>query len=163
MIKRLPRWIIVLALLIPGFSGAQETGWITDKNGCKIVNIAPQDGESADWSGDCRKGFAHGDGTLTWSMSGVVTEIYQGSMAEGYAEGQGKLWRRGGAYVGEWKRSLQHGRGRYEDEDGSWYHGEWAEGVPHGRGKMRTPDGKVLDGEWNKGEWVEPDAMPNRT
>ncbi|MFZ9367335.1 MAG: hypothetical protein ACO25D_07195 [Burkholderiaceae bacterium] len=163
MIKRLPRWIIVLALLLPGFSGAQETGWITDKNGCKIVNIAPQDGESADWSGDCRKGFAHGDGTLTWSMSGVVTEIYQGSMAEGYAEGQGKLWRRGGAYVGEWKRSLQHGRGRYEDEDGSWYHGEWAEGVPHGRGKMRTPDGKVLDGEWNKGEWVEPDAMPNRT
>lgn len=163
MIKRLPRWIIVLALLIPGFSGAQETGWITDKNGCKIVNIAPQDGESADWSGDCRKGFAHGDGTLTWSMPGVVTEIYQGSMAEGYAEGQGKLWRRGGAYVGEWKRSLQHGRGRYEDEDGSWYQGEWAEGVPHGRGKMRTPDGKVLDGEWNKGEWVEPDAMPNRT
>jgi len=163
MIKRLPRWIIVLALLLPGFSGAQETGWIIDKNGCKIVNIAPQDGESADWSGDCRKGFAHGDGTLTWSMSGVVTEIYQGSMAEGYAEGQGKLWRRGGAYVGEWKRSLQHGRGRYEDEDGSWYQGEWAEGVPHGRGKMRTPDGKVLDGEWNKGEWVEPDAMPNRT
>ena len=163
MIKRLPRWIIVLALLLPGFSGAQETGWITDKNGCKIVNIAPQDGESADWSGDCRKGFAHGDRTLTWSMSGVVTEIYQGSMAEGYAEGQGKLWRRGGAYVGEWKRSLQHGRGRYEDEDGSWYQGEWAEGVPHGRGKMRTPDGKVLDGEWNKGEWVEPDAMPNRT
>ena len=163
MIKRLPRWIIVLALLLPGFSGAQETGWITDKNGCKIVNIAPQDGESADWSGDCRKGFAHGDGTLTWSMSGVVTEIYQGSMAEGYAEGQGKLWRRGGAYVGEWKRSLQHGRGRYEDEDGSWYQGEWAEGVPHGRGKMRTPDGKVLDGEWNKGECVEPDAMPNRT
>ena len=163
MIKRLPRWIIVLALLIPGFSGAQEADWITDKNGCKIVNIAPQDGESADWSGDCRKGFAHGDGTLTWSMSGVVTEIYQGSMAEGYAEGQGKLWRRGGAYVGEWKRSLQHGRGRYEDEDGSWYQGEWAEGVPHGRGKMRTPDGKVLDGEWNKGEWVEPDAMPNRT
>jgi len=163
MIKRLPRWIIVLALLLPGFSGAQETGWITDKNGCKIVNIAPQDGESADWSGDCRKSFAHGDGTLTWSMSGVVTEIYQGSMAEGYAEGQGKLWRRGGAYVGEWKRSLQHGRGRYEDEDGSWYQGEWAEGVPHGRGKMRTPDGKVLDGEWNKGEWVEPDAMPNRT
>jgi hypothetical protein len=163
MIKRLPFWIIVLAVLLPGFSGAQETGWITDKNGCKIVNIAPQDGESADWSGDCRKGFAHGDGTLTWSMSGVVTEIYQGSMAEGYAEGQGKLWRRGGAYVGEWKRSMQHGRGRYEDEDGSWYQGEWAEGVPHGRGKMRTPDGKVLGGEWNKGEWVEPDAMPNRT
>lgn len=163
MIKRLPRWIIVLALLLPGFSGAQETGWITDKNGCKIVNIAPQDGESADWSGDCRKGFAHGDGTLTWSMSGVVTEIYQGSMAEGYAEGQGKLWRRGGAYVGEWKRSLQHGRGRYEDEDGSWYQGEWAAGVPHGRGTMRTPDGQVLEGNWIHGDLEPPDAMPDKT
>jgi len=163
MNKQFMRWLTILTLTLPNLLWAQDAAWITDKNGCRIANIAPQDGETADWSGACQQGLAHGSGTLTWSVSGVVTEVYQGSMANGYADGQGKLWRRAGAYVGEWKRSLQHGRGRYEDENGSWYQGEWAEGVPHGRGKMRTPDGQVLDGEWNKGEWVEPDAMPNKT
>lgn len=163
MKKQLIRWLIGLGLILPGLTCAQETGWITANNGCRIANIAPQDGESADWSGGCRQGLAHGDGTLTWSVAGVVTEIYQGNMVDGYADGVGKLWRRGGAYVGEWKRSLQHGRGRYEDEDGSWYQGEWAAGVPHGRGTMRTPDGQVLEGNWIHGDLEPPDAMPDKT
>ena len=58
---------------------------------------------------------------------------------------------------------MQHGRGRYQDEDGSWYQGEWAEGVPHGVGKMRTPDGQVLEGNWIHGDLEAPDAMPNKT
>ena len=163
MKNQLIRGLIWLSLALPGLLCAQETGWITDKNGCRIANIAPQEGESAEWSGACRQGLAHGEGTLTWSVAGVVTEVYKGSMVDGFADGTGKLWRRGGAYVGEWKRSLQHGRGRYEDEDGSWYQGEWAEGVPHGRGTMRTPDGQVLEGNWIHGDLEPPDAMPDKT
>jgi hypothetical protein len=163
MNKLLRLWLLLLCVALPNLLLAQESTWITDKKGCRIANLAPQDGESVEWTGACRQGLAYGDGTLTWSMAGVVTEIYQGSMVDGYAEGQGKLWRRGGAYVGEWKRSMQHGRGRYEDEDGSWYQGEWAEGVPHGAGKMRTPDGKVMEGNWIHGDLEAPDAMPNKT
>lgn len=163
MNKLLIHCFLLLSVALPTVLPAQESRWIADKNGCRIANLAPQEGESVDWTGDCRQGLAHGDGTLTWSTAGVVTEIYQGSMVDGYAEGRGKLWRRGGAYVGEWKRSMQHGRGRYEDEDGSWYQGEWADGVPHGAGKMRTPDGHVLEGNWIHGDLEEPDAMPNKT
>ena len=84
-------------------------------------------------------------------------------MVEGYAEGRGQLKRAGSRYVGEWKHSLQDGRGRYEDADGSWYQGEWSEGQPHGRGQMMTPDGQLLRGYWNKGEFEDEGAMPHRT
>ena len=64
--------------------------WITDKQGCKVANIAPQEGESITWSGECEKGYASGEGTLTWFRNGIKTEVYEGMMVEGYAEGRGQ-------------------------------------------------------------------------
>ena len=58
---------------------------------------------------------------------------------------------------------MQHGKGRFEDADGSWYQGEWEDGQPHGRGQMLTPEGELLKGYWNKGEFEEAGAMPGRT
>lgn len=154
--------LIALAAAMP-LTVAAGNEWITDAKGCKIANLAPQEGETVSWSGECRNGLANGEGTLTWFESGVKTEVYEGTMVDGYAEGRGTLRRGGSAYVGEFKQSLQHGRGRYEDADGSWYSGEWSEGVPHGRGQMLTPDGKLLKGFWNKGEYEDEGAMPSRT
>jgi len=144
-------------------SYADTTEWITDKSGCKVANIAPQEGESITWNGECKNGLAHGEGTLTWFQKGVKVETYNGSMVNGYAEGRGQLKRGSGVYIGEWKKSMQHGKGRFEDADGSWYQGEWEEGQPHGRGQMLTPDGQLLKGYWNKGEYEEAGAMPGRT
>lgn len=157
------RFVCLLALLLPLDAAADPTAWIADARGCKIANIAPQEGESIEWNGDCANGLANGEGTLSWFMKGIKTEIYEGMMVDGYAEGRGKLRSRGGVYVGEWKKSLQHGRGRYDDEDGSWYQGEWSDGQPHGRGQMLTPDGQLLRGDWNKGEFEEEGAMPSHT
>jgi hypothetical protein len=84
-------------------------------------------------------------------------------MVNGYAEGRGRMVRGSGVYVGEWKKSMQHGKGRFEDADGSWYQGEWEDGQPHGRGQMLTPEGELLKGYWNKGEFEEAGAMPGRT
>ena len=154
---------LLLALAVPVPAAAESPTWITDAKGCKIVNLAPQEGESVTWSGECPNGLANGEGTLTWFVAGVKTEVYEGMMVDGYAEGRGKLKRRGSAYVGEWKKSLQHGRGRYDDEDGSWYQGEWSEGLPHGRGQMLTPDGQLLKGYWNNGEFEDEGAMPSHT
>ena len=157
------RYTLLLLLSIPLFSIADSTQWIADKRGCKVVNIAPQEGESITWSGECKNGVAHGEGTLTWFQKGVKVETYNGPMVNGYAEGRGRLVRGGGVYVGEWKKSQQHGKGRFEDADGSWYQGEWEDGQPHGRGQMLTPDGQLLKGYWNKGEFEEAGAMPGRT
>ncbi len=140
-----------------------DTEWITDAKGCKVANLAPKEGERVTWSGECKNGLANGEGTLTWFESGVKTEVYDGMMIDGYAEGLGKLRSAGSTYVGEFKKSRQHGRGRYEDADGSWYSGEWSEGLPHGRGQMLTPEGQLLKGYWNKGEYEDEGAMPSRT
>ena len=154
---------LLMILSLPMKALPDTVTWITDKQGCKVANIAPQEGESITWSGECEKGYASGEGTLTWFRNGIKTEIYEGMMVEGYAEGRGQLKRAGSRYVGEWKHSLQDGRGRYEDADGSWYQGEWSEGQPHGRGQMMTPDGQLLRGYWNKGEFEDEGAMPHRT
>jgi hypothetical protein len=154
---------LLLLLVSPLHSYADDTQWIADKRGCKVANIAPQDGESIAWSGECKNGLAHGEGTLNWFQKGVKVETYNGSMVNGYAEGRGQLKRGSGVYIGEWKKSMQHGKGRFEDADGSWYQGEWEEGQPHGRGQMMTPEGELLRGYWNKGEFEEAGAMPGRT
>ncbi len=163
MTTLLSRLLILVALSVPMITSAETIEWIKDANGCKIANLAPQQGESVTWTGGCEKGLANGEGTLTWYQSGLKTEVYEGMMVDGYAEGRGKLLRRGSSYVGEWKKSLQHGRGRYDDEDGSWYQGEWSEGLPHGRGQMLTPDGQLLKGDWSHGEFEDEGAMPSRT
>ena len=154
---------LLLALGLPGAAHADDVQWITDSRGCKVADLAPQDSESISWTGECERGLANGEGILTWFMNGVRTEIYEGMMVDGYAEGMGRLRRAGGMYFGEWKRSMQHGRGRFDDADGSWYQGEWSEGLPHGRGQMLTPEGKLLRGYWNNGVYEEEGAMPKRT
>ena len=56
---------LLLLLTLSSLSHADETQWITDKRGCKVANIAPQEGESITWSGECKNGVAHGEGTLS--------------------------------------------------------------------------------------------------
>jgi hypothetical protein len=163
MKKIISRSTLLLLLTIPMFSFADTTQWIADKRGCKVVNISPQEGESITWSGECKNGLATGEGTLTWFQQGVQVETYSGPMVNGYAEGRGRMVRGSGTYFGEWKKSMQHGKGRFEDADGSWYQGEWEDGQPHGRGQMLTPEGELLKGYWNKGEFEEAGAMPGRT
>jgi len=157
------RCALLLLLGLPMQTFADTTQWIADKSGCKVANIAPQEGESITWNGECKNSLANGEGTLTWFQKGVKVETYSGAMENGYAEGRGRLVRGSGVYMGEWKKSQQHGKGRFEDADGSWYQGEWEDGQPHGRGQMLTPDGQLLKGYWNKGEFEDAGAMPGRT
>jgi len=163
MNKRLKSLGLALLLSLPLATLAADVDWITDKRGCKVANIFPQEGESISWNGPCKDNFAHGQGKLIWYMNGVQKEVYEGSMVRGWAEGKGKLTRNDGVYAGEWKNSLQEGKGRYEHEDGSWYEGAWSEGKPHGHGQMRTPDGKLFSGTWYHGEYEDERAPSNRT
>ncbi len=152
---------LVLVAGLPAAS-ADETQWIADQNGCRIANTYPQDGETVRWSGGCKEGYADGAGTLTWFIKGRKTDVYEGSMVRGWAEGRGKLTRKDGVYTGEWKKSLQHGRGRYEHQDGSWYEGGWKDGQPHGHGQMRTPDGRMFSGTWHDGQFEDEGPAGNR-
>jgi hypothetical protein len=150
---------------------SEDQEWIADKRGCKVANPYPRAGETIAWSGECKSGFAHGEGVLQWFVYGKEDDRYEGNLEMGWAEGHGVLYKSdGGKYDGQWKSSIQDGTGRYDAPDGSWYEGQWKMGKPHGQGQYRRPDGKIFIGEWVDGVYEgdldkpEEDAYdPNRT
>ncbi len=164
------------AVALPGKVGFaapdEDAGWIADKRGCKVANPFPRPGETITWSGECKNGFAQGQGVLQWYLDGQEDDRYEGNLELGWAEGRGVLVRLDGSkYDGDWKQSQQHGNGRFEAPDGSWYEGQWKDGKPHGQGQYRRPDGKIFIGVWIDGVYEgdlesEPDEDsydPNRT
>jgi hypothetical protein len=127
-------WLVWLTL-----SGAVQAApdddvtWIADKRGCKVANTFPRPGESITWSGQCKSGFADGDGVLQWFLDGKKDDVYEGHLAMGWADGKGVMTKTdGGKYAGDWKHSTQDGTGRFDAPDGSWYEGQWKNGKPHG-------------------------------
>jgi len=136
-----------------GYAQDSELPTIADKNGCKVYNPMPQEEESIAWSGECRDGFAHGNGVLDWFISGQLEERYEGDLNMGMADGEGTyVSRKGVRYKGEWKNSLQDGKGTMQNADGSVYQGQWKEGKPNGWGVYRAPNGETVEGEWVDGE-----------
>ncbi|HZR02150.1 MAG TPA: hypothetical protein VFA81_03125 [Burkholderiales bacterium] len=168
--------LVTVAFALWSFSLSARTAeddvaWIADKNGCKVANPYPRPGETITWSGECKGGFAHGNGVLQWYLNGKPDDRYEGTMEQGWAEGHGVLRKGdGGTYDGNWKHSMQEGLGRYDAPDGSVYDGEWKNGKPNGSGQFRTPDGRMFMGQWKDGVFEgdeEPeddeDSDPNRT
>ncbi len=154
--------LLVLTVLSAGLAHAGDPHWISDSKGCKVTNVFPQEDESISWTGACEQGLANGEGKLTWLINGVVTDTYEGQLVKGWAEGEGKLTRKDGVYTGEWKNSLQNGKGRYQHEDGTWYQGGWKDGKPHGHGQMLTPEGKIFSGTWYDGYYEDEQPAENR-
>jgi hypothetical protein len=160
--------LAALAAASPAFAADEDVNWIADKKGCKIANPFPQPGESVTWSGGCKNGLADGRGSMQWFIDGKPMDKFEGNLKEGWADGQGTLEREDGRYTGDWKRSLQDGRGRFEGRDGTTYEGEWKEGKPHGDGQMQLPDGRLITGTWVDGEFEggeddSDDDNPNKT
>jgi hypothetical protein len=175
MKQLLPRLLaaLVLALsLTAAQADSEDQEWIADKRGCKVSNPFPRQGETITWSGECKNGFAHGQGVLQWFLHGKEDDRYEGNLDMGWAEGRGTLYKGdGGKYDGEWRQSLQEGVGRYEAPDGSWYDGQWKNGKPNGSGQYRRPDGRTFMGQWRDGVFEgdeetapeQQDDDPNRT
>ena len=77
-------FFFVFNLLLAGFTYAQD---------CKVL----KESISGSYTGDCKKGRAHGEGT---------------------AKGED-------SYTGEFKKGLPHGFGKYTWADGSMYEGDF--------------------------------------
>ena len=153
MIKK---FFITVVFFVLSFSQAfsNATSIIKDQNGCKIYNPAPKENETVKWNGQCKNGFAFGEGKIEWFIEGNLVEEYIGEMNEGWADGNGTLnSKEGVTYSGGWKKSKQHGKGTFKKNDGSSYQGDWKNGLPHGWGTFTDSNGKILTGEWEKGEF----------
>ena len=158
-----------------------EAVWLKDPiTGCGIWNSEPRGNEIISWSGTCKDdGKASGNGVLVWLEDGKVVGRFTGTMANGKAEGMGKLYfevEDGFAqYNGDFRNSEMHGHGllifpdksRVEGDfkhdqmngyikatlaDGSSYEGEVKNNLPHGEGHEKTPEGVEYFGEFLDGE-----------
>jgi hypothetical protein len=144
--------MLAMALIALAHAASDDQEWIADKKGCKVANPFPRPGEAITWTGECKNGYAQGQGVLQWYFNGKEDDRYEGNLEQGWAEGRGTLYKAdGGKYDGEWQHSLQSGMGRYEAPDGSYYDGQWKDGKPNGSGQYRRPDGRIFMGLWRDG------------
>jgi len=86
------RAAVAAAFLLSGAAARAQAPerWVSDEQGCKHAN-AGKPGASVSWTGGCVDGLAEGTGTQRWSLSGVETTVYIGSMAAGLHQGPGLL------------------------------------------------------------------------
>ena len=87
----------------------------------------------------------------------AISGTYDGDCKRGKAHGEGKAVGTD-TYVGEFKKGLPEGFGKYTWADGHFYEGEWGKGVKEGEGKMVyiKTNGKdsVVTGFWEKDEYM---------
>jgi hypothetical protein len=66
--------------------------WITVTNQpCKVWNPNPQPNEAVTWSGECKDGYASGEGHLRWEVDGKLDAEYDGRYLNGKRNGHGVL------------------------------------------------------------------------
>ena len=156
-----------------------EGVWLKDPiTGCGVWNSEPKGNETISWSGECQDGKASGYGVLVWLEDCKIVGRFKGTMANGKAEGSGKLdfeVEDGFAhYDGDFRNNEMQGRGvllfpdksRVEGDfdhdmmngyiratiaDGGSYEGEVRDNIPHGKGRQITPAGEEYYGEFVDG------------
>ncbi len=61
----------------------------TDKPQCRVWNESPKPQETVTWDGQCKDGYAEGQGTTKWFENRVLVEVSTGVYRDGFQNGQG--------------------------------------------------------------------------
>jgi hypothetical protein len=123
------------------------------------------------FEGTFANGLRAGAGTLKYIFDDGTQEVYTGQFKGGCYSGLGTLTCiDGSVYVGQWKRSLQHGdgevlfpnlalglmqvksaRNNHKKDNIQKYKGQWENGKPHGTGVVTYYNGDIYRGDLRKG------------
>ncbi len=106
--------IAIAAIQLAAFQTLAQTNnpappdWITATNQpCKIWNPQPGGEEAVTWSGECKDGFASGQGHLRWTVDGKLDAEFDGVYANGKRHGHGVLTLADGRRIeGEWRNDI---------------------------------------------------------
>jgi hypothetical protein len=171
---------IVPALFIAGISCsvssfAQDSASFIGKADCKLAPLQIGTAIGLNWNGQCKDGYAHGIGMVTWRDASGVKYKLEANMLAGVIQGLANMTLdNGNKYSGTFKDGVQDGKGYFELADGMQYEGdvrqgrrtgqgegvypngdryvgEWIDGKPHGKGHMWYMLGGEYDGEWHSG------------
>lgn len=103
---------------------------------------------------DIKNPYADGTAELTVTTAGMVTigyagGAYTGEVKDGIPHGKGKIrWNDGTAYEGDWKDGKRTGKGVYIFVTGTTYAGDFKDGRFHGRGIYTWSNGDVYEGDF---------------
>jgi hypothetical protein len=146
--SRLFQAALAAVLVWPAMALAGD--WIGDaKTGCKIWNPHPSPGETVNWNGACKDGFAEGKGVLHWLRGGKPYERDEGAWHGGRQSGDGTQTWPGGTYIGQLAGGLPHGNGVLTTGDAR-YDGAFLNGSPNGKGTLSNTSG-TFSGTWQSG------------
>jgi len=84
-------------------------------------------GLEEEYTGECKKGFAHGNGTAIGKLG-----EYKGKFKKGFPNGRGRL---------DYKRTIV---------EGSYYDGEWSRGMKDGEGTFYFSADSITTGYWGQ-------------
>lgn len=124
-----------------------RAGWQTDTySNCKIWNPIPQAGETVEWLGECKNGYAEGSGQLTWKFS-TGNEVWNINMAAGKSgtgpykivtthNGTTSTW------TGTFTNGIKTGVNVRTFADGNQFEGSWTNGQANGPSVYTTKDGE---------------------
>jgi len=137
---------------------------VADRNtGCRIWDQYPDSRKLIRWSGPCRDGFAHGDGTLEWAYGERYDGQVSGRFVEGRLDGRAHVeWADGRSMDATFRRGRASGEGTFVWPDGRRYTGTWQDDHRSGFGTLVFPEGHRYVGWFERnrptgqGEYVSP-------
>jgi hypothetical protein len=129
---------------------AAENADTVGREDCRIVNRNSRKDEDATWSGPCKDGYAHGEGTLVWTVGGKQSSRYEGGMRRGLRHGLGySIDHQGNQYEGGFADGKREGKGTLVEYDGTEYSGDWKAGRRNGIGSLVYLNGARYDGAFD--------------
>ena len=186
--------ILFIALILFSFDSyaeKQKSGYLIDKKaGCKIFteDINEKNIYTVIWNGDCKNGYAEGQGSGTYFENGKLFLNFTVYFANGMADGDGKYeWANGSKYIGQFKDNKFNGHGtlvlpngdKYigefqndsfkgqgtyyfladNDYRGSKYIGEFRGNKKQGKGIYTAANGSKLEGIWENDKFVHAEKL----
>ncbi|HEY0836821.1 MAG TPA: hypothetical protein VGE72_23120 [Azospirillum sp.] len=130
------------AVMLLAFHAAAERVVADRDTGCRIWDQYPDSRKTIRWSGPCRDGFAHGEGTLEWAYAGRYDGRVSGRLIEGRLDGRAHVeWADGRSMDGTFRHGRASGEGTFVWPDGRRYTGSWRNDHRTGFGTLLFPEG----------------------
>jgi len=155
------RYAPILLIFLAGTALGQSdivrppTEWIADANNrCKVANAYPSAAEAITWSGECKDGYADGEGVAQWyKAKQAMRKRYEGEMHGGFMDGKGKFtFADGDVFEGMFKNGTLNGKGSARWINKNHYEGDWKDGYPSGQGTYTWASGSRYTGGWLNGK-----------
>lgn len=146
-----------LALLAPAAFAA--AGTIADAKGCRFVDPFPKDNERIAWTGECRDGWGHGPGLLTWFIDDKPSSFFKGTLAAGQPVDGTETFHGGNRYEGRFVDGRPQGRGVFTWANGMRYEGGFEQGQMSGDGTLQLPDFTRFEGRFEHDLLAAPVAL----